>query len=68
MRDPDGYLIEVGQTIMTTGPLDLYGRSAPVGFPALITLHQELAGIIAIVLCRLDYYASIDPRQGRLRR
>src|SRR5215831_7066290 len=25
MRDPDGYLIEVGQTTMTPGPLDLYG-------------------------------------------
>ena len=24
MRDPDGYLIEVGQTTMTTGPLNLY--------------------------------------------
>src|ERR1700746_2846327 len=24
MRDPDGYLIEVGQTTMTTHPLDLY--------------------------------------------
>ena len=24
MRDPDQYLIEVGQTTMTTGPLDLY--------------------------------------------
>jgi lactoylglutathione lyase len=24
MRDPDGYLIEVGQTTVTTGPLDLY--------------------------------------------
>jgi catechol 2,3-dioxygenase-like lactoylglutathione lyase family enzyme len=24
MRDPDGYLIEVGQTTMTTNPLDLY--------------------------------------------
>lgn len=24
MRDPDGYLIEVGQTTMTTGPLDSY--------------------------------------------
>jgi lactoylglutathione lyase len=24
MRDPDGYLIEVGQTTMTTDPLDLY--------------------------------------------
>jgi len=24
MRDPDGYLIEVGQTTITTGPLDLY--------------------------------------------
>ena len=24
MRDPDGYLIEVGQTSMTAGPLDLY--------------------------------------------
>src|SRR5215469_18339111 len=24
MRDPDGYLIEVGQTTMTTFPLDLY--------------------------------------------
>jgi lactoylglutathione lyase len=24
MRDPDGYLIEVGQTTMTTKPLDLY--------------------------------------------
>ena len=24
IRDPDGYLIEVGQTTMTTGPLDLY--------------------------------------------
>jgi hypothetical protein len=24
VRDPDGYLIEVGQTTMTTGPLDLY--------------------------------------------
>ena len=24
MRDPDGYLIGVGQTTMTTGPLDLY--------------------------------------------
>jgi lactoylglutathione lyase len=24
MRDPDGYLIEVGQTTMTDGPLDLY--------------------------------------------
>jgi len=24
MRDPDGYLIEVGQTTMTPGPLDLY--------------------------------------------
>ena len=24
MRDTDGYLIEVGQTTMTTGPLDLY--------------------------------------------
>jgi catechol 2,3-dioxygenase-like lactoylglutathione lyase family enzyme len=24
MRDPDGYLIEVGQTTMTPGPLDMY--------------------------------------------
>jgi lactoylglutathione lyase len=24
MRDPDGYLIEVGQTTVTAGPLDLY--------------------------------------------
>jgi lactoylglutathione lyase len=24
MRDPDGYLIEVGQTTMSAGPLDLY--------------------------------------------
>jgi hypothetical protein len=24
MRDPDEYLIEVGQTTMTSGPLDLY--------------------------------------------
>jgi lactoylglutathione lyase len=24
LRDPDGYLIEVGQTTMTPGPLDLY--------------------------------------------
>src|SRR5580658_7492609 len=24
MRDPDGYLIEVGQTTMTTRPLDMY--------------------------------------------
>jgi lactoylglutathione lyase len=24
MRDPDGYLIEVGQTTMTSGPLDIY--------------------------------------------
>jgi lactoylglutathione lyase len=24
MRDPDGYLIEIGQTTMTPGPLDLY--------------------------------------------
>jgi hypothetical protein len=24
MRDPDGYLIEVGQTITTPSPLDLY--------------------------------------------
>jgi lactoylglutathione lyase len=24
MRDPDGYLIEVGQTTITAGPLDLY--------------------------------------------
>jgi lactoylglutathione lyase len=24
MRDPDGYLIEVGQTTLTAGPLDLY--------------------------------------------
>jgi lactoylglutathione lyase len=24
MRDPDGHLIEVGQTTMTPGPLDLY--------------------------------------------
>jgi lactoylglutathione lyase len=24
MRDPDGYLVEVGQTTMTLGPLDLY--------------------------------------------
>jgi len=24
MRDPDGYLIEVGQTTMTAGPLDAY--------------------------------------------
>jgi lactoylglutathione lyase len=24
MHDPDGYLIEVGQTTMTPGPLDLY--------------------------------------------
>jgi catechol 2,3-dioxygenase-like lactoylglutathione lyase family enzyme len=24
LRDPDGYLIEVGQTTMTTNPLDLY--------------------------------------------
>jgi lactoylglutathione lyase len=24
MRDPDGYIIEVGQTTMTAGPLDLY--------------------------------------------
>ena len=24
MRDPDGYLIEVGQTTFTAGPLDLY--------------------------------------------
>jgi lactoylglutathione lyase len=24
IRDPDGYLIEVGQTTMTPGPLDLY--------------------------------------------
>jgi lactoylglutathione lyase len=26
MRDPDGYLIEVGQTTMTPGPLDLYAE------------------------------------------
>jgi lactoylglutathione lyase len=26
MRDPDGYLIEVGQTTMTAGPLDLYAQ------------------------------------------
>jgi lactoylglutathione lyase len=24
IRDPDGYFIEVGQTTMTAGPLDLY--------------------------------------------
>lgn len=24
MRDPDGYLIEVGQTTFTAGPLDMY--------------------------------------------
>jgi hypothetical protein len=24
MRDPDGYLIEVGQTTFTPGPLDMY--------------------------------------------
>ena len=24
MRDPDGYLIEVGQTTMIAGPLDVY--------------------------------------------
>ena len=24
LRDPDGYLIEIGQTTTTTGPLDLY--------------------------------------------
>ena len=24
LRDPDGYLIEVGQTTMTAGPLDMY--------------------------------------------
>jgi lactoylglutathione lyase len=24
MRDPDGYLIEVGQTSITAGPLDFY--------------------------------------------
>src|SRR5580704_13390127 len=24
MRDPDGYVIEIGQTTMTAGPLDLY--------------------------------------------
>ena len=24
IRDPDGYIIEVGQTTMTAGPLDLY--------------------------------------------
>jgi catechol 2,3-dioxygenase-like lactoylglutathione lyase family enzyme len=24
MRDPDGYLIEIGQTTITTNPLDLY--------------------------------------------
>ena len=24
MRDPDGYLIEVGQTTLTAGPVDLY--------------------------------------------
>ena len=24
MRDPDGYLVEVGQTTMTPGPFDLY--------------------------------------------
>ncbi len=24
MRDPDGYLIEVGQSTMTADPLDLY--------------------------------------------
>jgi hypothetical protein len=24
MRDPDGYLIEVGQTTLTAGPLDSY--------------------------------------------
>jgi len=24
MRDPDAYVIEVGQTTMTSGPLDLY--------------------------------------------
>ena len=24
LRDPDGYLIELGQTTMTAGPLDLY--------------------------------------------
>ena len=28
MRDPDGYLIEVGQTTITPGPLDLYERSS----------------------------------------
>jgi lactoylglutathione lyase len=27
MRDPDGYLIEVGQTTFTPGPLDMYVRS-----------------------------------------
>jgi lactoylglutathione lyase len=26
VRDPDGYLIEVGQTTMTAGPLGLYAR------------------------------------------
>jgi catechol 2,3-dioxygenase-like lactoylglutathione lyase family enzyme len=30
MRDPDGYLIEVGQTTTTAGPLDLYDDSWPV--------------------------------------
>jgi len=30
MRDPDGYLIEVGQTTTTAGPLDLYDESWPV--------------------------------------
>ena len=29
-RDPDGYLIEVGQTTTTAGPLDLYDESWPV--------------------------------------
>jgi catechol 2,3-dioxygenase-like lactoylglutathione lyase family enzyme len=26
MRDPEGYFIEVGQTTMTAGPLDLYAQ------------------------------------------
>jgi hypothetical protein len=45
MRDPDGYLIEVGQTTMTAGPLDLYRVTA---VPSAHAVHAPTIWIISV--------------------
>jgi hypothetical protein len=43
MRDPDGYLIEVGQTTMPAGPLDI--REGSVGKKAVACRWTQPAGL-----------------------